>query len=127
MGSIRKFRILPLFQIEIKFMAKPITKTMAFDDSAPTGETMADPAQPTPPDQEPDMGEPGEAAEGESLSLDVFGGKEPAVGDMVTLKVTAVDPENGTVSVMLPAAKKMGGIDAKAAMMDEENQASITA
>ncbi len=100
-------------------MAAPITKTMAFDDSAPTGETMSDPAQPPPEEstEAPDAGP--EASEGESLSLDVFGDKPPTVGEMVTLKVTAIDPENGRVSVMLPAAKKMGGIAKQAAMLDE--------
>ncbi len=57
--------------------------------------------------------------EGESLSLDLFGENEPAVGDTVTLKVTAIDPENGRVTVILPGAAKPGGIDAAAAAMDE--------
>ncbi len=95
-------------------MAAPITKTMAFDD-APEESTEA-------PDTVPEAAEPAaEAASepGESLSLDVFGDKPPTVGEMVTLKVTAIDPENGRVSVMLPAAKKMGGIAKQAAMLDE--------
>lgn len=94
---------------------------MAFDSAPPEAAEMES-------EEMPEMEAPeSEASEGESLSLDVFGGTAPAVGDMVTLKVTAIDPDSGMVSVMLPKAKKPGGIEAKAAMMDEEDQASITA
>jgi len=87
-----------------------ITKEMAFDSSLSTGETMDDPAMP-----------PAEPAEdsGETLSLDVFGGSEPAIGDKVTLEVTSVDPESGSVTVRLPSAKKAVGIAAKSAALDE--------
>jgi hypothetical protein len=106
-------------------------ETFAFDDSMPSGETMSDPAQPPvdetgeAPEAPETMAE--EGGEGESLSLDLFGDKEPKVGDVVTLKVTGIDPENGRVTVTLPGAPKRGGIDAAAASMDEEDQASITA
>lgn len=98
--------------------------TYAFDESLPTGETMSDPAQPPVAEVAETVTE---GPEGESLSLDIFGEKEPAIGDMVTLKVTAIDPENGRVTVILPGAPKGGGIDAAVAAMDEEDQASITA
>lgn len=93
-------------------------ETFAFDDSIPSGETVSDPAQPP-------VAEAAEAItegpEGESLSLDIFGESEPAIGDMVTLKVTGIDPENGRVTVVLPeAGKKIGGIAEAAAVMDEE-------
>ena len=98
-----------------------ITKTMAFDSAPDEVDSSVAPEESDQPttDQEPDANEPGESSEGETLSLDVFCGKEPTVGQMVTLKVTAVDPENGTVSVMMPAVKKMGGIAKQAAMLDE--------
>lgn len=99
-----------------------ITKTMAFD-TPPDDATEAPDTKPEAteaPDTAP------EGAEGETLSLDVFGGKEPAVGDMVTLKVTAVNDQDGTVTVSMPAAaKKMGGIAGKVAALDEEP--SVTA
>ncbi len=100
--------------------------TYAFDESLPTGETMSDPAQP-PVAEAPEAVEAG--PEGESLSLDIFGDKEPAIGDMVTLKVTGIDPENGRVTVILPGAAKPRGIDAAAAEMDasDHDEASITA
>ncbi len=94
---------------------------MAFD-TPPEESTGAPDGAPEAPDTVPESAEaPAEAASepGESLSMDVFGDKPPTVGDMVTLKVTAIDPENGRVSVMLPAAKKMGGIAKQAAMLDE--------
>ncbi len=86
-----------------------IEKTMAFD-SVPEESTELTPET---PEAMP------VASEGESLSLDLFGENEPAVGDTVTLKVTAIDPENGRVTVILPGGEKRGGIDAAAAEMDE--------
>ena len=89
---------------------------MAFDSAPPETSENETPSSP-----EGDSGMP-ESAEGETLSLDVFGDKEPTVGEMVTLKVTAVDPQNGTVTVMMPASRPAaaaGGIAAKAAAMDE--------
>lgn len=56
---------------------------------------------------------PGEA----SIPLAAFGEAQPKAGD--TLQVVAVDEENGTVSVKLAGGGKPGGIDAQAAMMDE--------
>lgn len=73
--------------------------------------------EPASPDETPQH----ETAEGEvSIPLDAFGGSSPKMGDM--LKVVSVDSENGTVSVMAAGPKKMGGIDSKAAMMDEMDQ-----
>ncbi len=87
---------------------------MAFD-SVPEESTDVAQEAPEVPDTMP------EGPEGESLSLDIFGDKEPAVGDMVILKVTAIDPENGRVTVVMPeAGKKMGGIAGQAAALDEE-------
>ncbi len=72
-------------------------------------------------DLAPESTEPvAEGPEGESLSLDLFGDKEPAVGDTITLKVTGIDQENGTVTVSLPGGEKTGGIDDAAAAMDEQ-------
>jgi hypothetical protein len=98
-----------------------IKKTMAFD-SAPESAEMETGPEPAAPDETPQH----ETAEGEaSIPLDAFGGSPPKMGD--TLRVVSVDSENGTVSVMVAGPKKMGGIESKAAMMDEEDQASITA
>lgn len=98
-----------------------INKTMAFD-SAPEAPEMETEMEPADAEETPQS----ETAEGEvSIPLDAFGGSPPKMGD--TLKVVSVDSENGTVSVMVAGPKKMGGIDSKAAMMDEEDQASITA
>lgn len=68
-----------------------------------------------------------EAPEGVSIPLAAFGDEAPTVG--ATLKVTAVDAENGTVTVSVSkpamvAAKKMGGIAGNAAALDEENQST---
>ena len=102
----------PLFQ---KNMAS-IKKTMAFD-STPEDSEMEPGPEPAAPDSTPQH----ETAEGEaSIPLDAFGGSPPKMGDM--LKVVSVDAENGTVSVMVAGPKKMGGIDSKAAMMDEMDQ-----
>ncbi len=87
--------------------------TYAFD-SAPQESPDVAPEASEAPDPMP------EGPEGESLSLDLFGDKEPAVGDTITLKVTGIDQENGTVTVSLPGGDKTGGIDDAAAAMDEK-------
>ena len=93
-------------------------KTMGFDsnpadDSAGAANTS---------EQEPDVNDPNEAGEGDTLSLEIFGGKTPAVGDKVTLEVTAVDPENGTVEVSMPDQKAAGGgIDGLTSALDGVN------
>ena len=87
------------------------------DDSAGASNTS---------DQEPDPQDPNEGSEnegeGDTLSLEIFGGKTPAVGDKVTLEVTAVDPENGTVEVSMPDQKAAGGgIDGLTSALDGVN------
>lgn len=91
-----------------------ITKTMAVD-SPP--EDYADPANTS--EQEPDMEYSNEVSEGETLSLALFGKMPPAVGSTVSLKVTAVDPENGTVEVSMPGMKAASGIDKLTSALDE--------
>ncbi len=87
-----------------------ISKTMAFD-SVPEESTEV-------PDTLPEL--PAEDT-GETLSLDVFGGSEPAVGDRVTLEVISIDPDSGSVTVRMPAGgEKTGGIADAAAALDEE-------
>ena len=81
------------------------------DDSAGAANTS---------EQEPDVNNPNEAGEGETLSLEIFGGKTPAVGDKVTLQVTAVDTDNGTVEVSMPQ-KAGGGIDGLTSALDGVN------
>jgi len=93
-------------------------KTMAFDSNP--ADDSAGPANTS--EQEPDVKDPNEASEGETLSLEIFGGKTPAVGDKVTLEVTAVDPENGTVEVSMPDQKAAGGgIDGLNSALDGVN------
>lgn len=91
-----------------------ITKEMAFDSEPPEAAEVEPMA--------PDESAPHEMAEGEAeIPLDAFGGVAPKVGD--SLKVTAVNPDAGTVLVKVSARGKMGGgIEAKAAMMDEMDQ-----
>lgn len=94
---------------------------MAFD-STPEDSEMETEVEPASPDSTPQH----ETAEGEvTIPLDAFGDAAPKMGDR--LKVVSVDAENGTVSLTACCAGKMGGIESKAAMMDEEDQASITA
>lgn len=93
---------------------------MAFDSAAPmgagddagaTGETEPQPQ----PDEMEQPGTPEENPEEATLSLEMFGGVAPKAGQSITLKVSAVDPESGTVSVVLPSGKPSGMADAAAA------------
>ncbi len=87
--------------------------TYAFD-SAPQESTDVAPEAPEAPEAMP------EGTEGETLSLDVFGGSEPSVGDRVTLEVISIDPDSGSVTVRMPDdGEKTGGIADAAAALDE--------
>jgi len=86
---------------------------MSFDSQMPTGETMSDPAQGEPMENEsPEMGE--ESPETMQMDLSSFP-TPPKVGDKVPMEVVSVDQENGTATVKCCAEKSMGGGIAKAA------------
>lgn len=91
-----------------------ITKEMAFDSAPPEAAEV----EPKAPDETPAH----EGAEGEAtIPIDAFGGVAPKVGD--SLKVVSIDTTNGTVAVKLSSPVKAGGgIDAKAAELDEMDQ-----
>ena len=91
-----------------------ITKEMAFDSVPPEAEVEEETEVVETPEVESVAGEA-------TIPIDAFGSIVPKMGD--TLKVTAVDTENGTVSVKVSGAVKRGGIEAKAAVMDEMDQA----
>ena len=87
---------------------------MAFDDAPDEVDSSARYA-----DKAPEAAEAAPA--GTEIPIDAFGDTPPTVG--ATFRVTAVDAENGTVTVSLSSpAKKMGGIAGKAAALDEHDQ-----
>ena len=99
---------------------------MSFDSQMPTGETMNDPAQGEPMENEGTETQE-ESSETMQMDLSAFP-KPPKVGDRVPMEVVSVDQENGTATVKCCAEKTMGGGIAKAAgAFDEEDQASVTA
>lgn len=84
---------------------------MTFDQAAPPPDAAGKLPTPAPGEsgeqEAPEAKE--ESPETATLSLEMFGGNPPTEGATISLQVTAVDTENGTVTVTMPTSGETGG------------------